>query len=150
MSRLPEKGGRQSKAFCDGVAAQVAGALRDTNPFLDISALEAIDGVQALAWQEGWQAQDTPIPWVTATAHDFGEVVTSGGALYSSRSPDTTVSGATAPHLVGAIGTIIVNDGGIEWQFQGVGSAIDLSCCGLLPPNLGDPAYTPTDVSPVL
>lgn len=134
MSRLPEKGGRESKAFCDGVEAQLASVARDSNPFL---AAFALDTQQVFAWNEGWQAELAPIAWTTATAYDLGEVVTSGGGLYTSRSPDGTVSGGTDPHLVlnAQLGTLEVNDGGVNWRFQGIGTRIDLGCCNRPPPT---------------
>lgn len=52
-------------------------------------------------------------PWVTATAYDAGQKVTSNGNIYSAGSTDT--SGATAP-----TGTTTSSDGTILWTFIAV------------------------------
>lgn len=49
-------------------------------------------------------------PWVTATAYDAGQKVTSNGNIYSANASGT--SGASAP-----TGTTTHNDGGIIWTF---------------------------------
>jgi hypothetical protein len=132
MSRLPEKTGKLSKAFCEGVITQQNGGTLGDLPY----AQNGEEIKNTIAWVRGFRVSEDPTVWTISTAYSRGNLVTNGGNVYS------CVSGGTSAGSGGPTGTAErIVDGTVVWQFQGAGTTVDLTCCGFT--RAGEPAYKP-------
>ena len=111
----PEKTPNLSRAFAEGVQAQIAGVALGANPLTDTGEKEA--------WSAGHYAATGPAAWAGSTAYVRGQVVTNDTPTRCYLCiTDGTSAGSGGP----TDKSPRIDDTGVTWQYICDGSTFDL------------------------